>query len=55
MEYELFLLVGGPLGGTQALLPSGSTQLKVNLPEGRVEFYVFSGYGGRLEFQPHPH
>lgn len=52
---EVFTLVGGPMDGSVALLPAGSTQLKVNLPEGRVEFYIFSGYSGRLEFQPHPH
>lgn len=55
MVHELFDLVGGPMDGTKAILPRGSTQLKCNMPDGSVEFYIFTGYSGRLEFQPHPH
>lgn len=51
---EQFLLVNGPWHGRHILLAQGSTQLKLILDEGTV-FYVYSGYGGRLEYQPFPH
>lgn len=51
---EQFLLVNGPWHGRHVVLPASSTQLKLVLEDG-THFYVFSGYGGRLEFQPLPH
>lgn len=51
---NLFLLVNGPWHGRHVLLPATSTQLKLVLDSG-TEFYVYNGFGGRLEYQPHPH
>lgn len=50
----MFRLYGGPMHGRYVALPTGSTQMKVNMPEG-VEFYVNTGFAGRLDYQPHPH
>lgn len=67
---EVVRLYGGPLDGTVVAVPDGATQLKVvrqvdveriwELPpdakiETVTEFYIFTGFSGRLDYQPHPH
>lgn len=47
-------LYGGPMHGQYVALPEGSTQLKVITDSG-TEFYINTGFAGRLDYQPHPH
>jgi hypothetical protein len=50
----MFRLYGGPMHGQYVALDDNATQLKVTTPD-RVEFYVNTGWAGRLDYQPHPH